>query len=244
MKQAYFLIGFDIETASSLHNYLTLQHSYTHLATVEKVSDIVNYSELQQPVLLFCDMDNLNSREVEAAIATAALPGLVLFSSSLRHGITALKLGAMDLVIKPFTVKRLSVMLTKLTAFYTNHSFSQRYENSNYPSRLTIREPGRLKIINVDDICRINSAGNYVEIHVYPQNKVYLQRNTLAAIMEKLDPAVFARIHRTSIVRKDDIVELRPGDQGDAEVFLRCGTKLTMSRRYRHTLCDIFEQAS
>ncbi|GHG58928.1 hypothetical protein GCM10010919_01010 [Alishewanella longhuensis] len=208
------------------------------------MTDIISYPEFQQPVLLFCDMDNLSIREVETVVATAALPGLVLFSSRLRHGITALKLGALDLIIKPITLKRLSLMLTKLTAFQVNQQYNQRPESSDYPTRLTIREPGRLKIINIDDICRISSAGNYVEIHVYPQNKVYLQRNTLSAVMEKLDPTIFARIHRTSIVRKDDIVELRPGYQGDAEVLLRCGTKLIMSRRYRHTLFDFFEQAS
>jgi len=62
----------------------------------------------------------------------------------------------------------------------------------------------------------------------------------MAAIEKKLDPALFARIHRSSIVRKSDIVELRPGDKGDAEVILKCGTVLTMSRRNRNALADLF----
>ncbi|WP_445769038.1 hypothetical protein [Rheinheimera sp.] len=44
------------------------------------------------------------------------------------------------------------------------------------------------------------------------------------------------------MITKSDIVELRPGDKGDAEVILRHGTRLTMSRRHRAALADLFGQ--
>ncbi|MDX3772640.1 LytTR family DNA-binding domain-containing protein [Chromatiaceae bacterium AAb-1] len=55
---------------------------------------------------------------------------------------------------------------------------------------------------------------------------------------------IFARVHRSAIVRKSDIVELRPGDKGDADVILKDGTQLTLSRRNRQVLSDLLGQTN
>jgi len=49
----------------------------------------------------------------------------------------------------------------------------------------------------------------------------------------RLDPRVFVRVHRTSIVNVGQIVEMHPLFHGDCELVLRRGTRLPLSRRYR-----------
>ena len=58
----------------------------------------------------------------------------------------------------------------------------------------------RLCNIDVEQINFITGAGNYVELHLF-DNKVILHRETLTVLEEQLDPALFIRIHRSSIVR-------------------------------------------
>jgi len=49
----------------------------------------------------------------------------------------------------------------------------------------------------------------------------------------RLDPARFARIHRTVIVNLDRIRYLDPWSHGDQLVVLESGARLTLSRRFR-----------
>jgi DNA-binding LytR/AlgR family response regulator len=56
-------------------------------------------------------------------------------------------------------------------------------------------------------------------------------RAALSGIEARLDPARFARIHRSAIVRLDQVRAWKAGDAGDAVVVLRDGTELPVSRR-------------
>jgi two-component system LytT family response regulator len=80
----------------------------------------------------------------------------------------------------------------------------------------------------------VETAGNYVEVHAGKQ--AYLVRETLDALLEKLDPRRFARVHRKTIVNLDRIQELQAWSHGDFTVVLKDGTKLRMSRRYRQNV--------
>ena len=59
---------------------------------------------------------------------------------------------------------------------------------------------------------------------------------TMAAIEAQLDPARFARIHRSYFVNLDEVASIEPLDTGDARVHLKDGTVLPCSRRHREQL--------
>jgi two-component system LytT family response regulator len=83
----------------------------------------------------------------------------------------------------------------------------------------------------------IESAGNYVCLHVGPES--HLLRETMNGVEERLDPALFVRIHRTAIVNIDRVKELQPLFHGEYQVVLRDGTQLTLSRGYRERLQEV-----
>lgn len=60
----------------------------------------------------------------------------------------------------------------------------------------------------------------------------------MAEVQAKLDPDRFKRIHRSAIVNLDFIRELQPWTGGDLAVFLRDGTRLTLSRTHRHQFAE------
>ena len=100
--------------------------------------------------------------------------------------------------------------------------------------RIVLHERGRVLILEHKDIDWIAAEGDYVRVHA--AGKGYLVRNTMAATEARLDPALFARIHRSTIVRIDAVREVR--SEGDRHwlVVLRDRTKLRMSRLYRSRL--------
>jgi len=102
------------------------------------------------------------------------------------------------------------------------------------PDVLRARSRGAVRIVPLDDVDWIAAAGNYAEAHTAAG--AVLLDESLAALAARLPAGRFARIHRGAIVRLDRIAEVRSLGRGDAEVVLRSGPVLRLSRRYRSAL--------
>jgi two-component system LytT family response regulator len=70
-------------------------------------------------------------------------------------------------------------------------------------------------------------------VQIHADGSSYLHRETLSHLLATLDPARFLRIHRGVIVNVERIREVHPLFNGNAEVVLRDGTRLDLSRRFR-----------
>ena len=106
----------------------------------------------------------------------------------------------------------------------------QVLRDRGFSDRLLIREETRAYFVNVRDISWIESERNYLILHCGA--KSHTMRGTLDSIEEMLDPKLFARINRSSIVRLDAIREMLPWFHGEYKVILHDKTDLRWSRRY------------
>ena len=104
----------------------------------------------------------------------------------------------------------------------------------SYLTRVSVKERGRVAIVELKDVDWIETQGNYLALHVGPA--VHLLRESLARLETQLDPVNFARVHRRLIVAKDRIREVTPAGAGDALLRLTDGTELRLSRLYRDRL--------
>lgn len=102
------------------------------------------------------------------------------------------------------------------------------------PSRFLVRKLGAEFLVAAHDIEFLEAAENYVNLHV--RGRVYPLRSTMTAIQDRLDPARFARVHRSYIVNLDFLDQIEPLDTGDARLLLKNGLRIPCSRRYRSTL--------
>lgn len=102
------------------------------------------------------------------------------------------------------------------------------------PERFLVRQLRKEFLIAAADIEWLQAQGNYVALHV--NSHTYLLRSTLADFMEKLDPAKFARVHRSHAVHLDRVAEIEPLEGGDARIRMKSGALVPCSRRYRSAL--------
>lgn len=103
-----------------------------------------------------------------------------------------------------------------------------------FVERFSVKTGGRIIFISVCEIDVVTSEGNYVKIHT--NGRSHLLRETMKAMEQKLDPKEFVRVRRSTIVRIEQIKELHPLFNGEFEIVLNKGTKLSSSRRYRRNL--------
>ena len=105
---------------------------------------------------------------------------------------------------------------------------------NKYLERLVIKASGRIYFLETSEIDWIEAEGNYVSVH--SAKKTHLLRETISSLESQLDPKQFVRIHRSSIVRIDRILELQPWFHGEYRIILHDGTQLTLSRKHRDNL--------
>jgi two-component system LytT family response regulator len=132
----------------------------------------------------------------------------------------------------------------RLTDFLANRATRpiDGSSSSRTLTRFMIRERERIRFIAAEDVDWIEGARNYVRLHV--GDKSHLLRGPLTAIHAQLDPAMFARIHRSIIVNVDRIGEVQPWVGGDYIAILRSGERLRVSRNFRESVVRPAARAS
>ncbi|MEM6640980.1 MAG: LytTR family DNA-binding domain-containing protein [Pseudomonadota bacterium] len=100
--------------------------------------------------------------------------------------------------------------------------------------RFLVKKLGKEFLVQTDDIEWIESAGNYVNLHV--AGKVYPLRSTMKKTEEKLAERGFIRVHRQAIVNAERLHAFSVTESGDGELHLDTGARVPVSRRYRQVV--------
>lgn len=102
--------------------------------------------------------------------------------------------------------------------------------------RLFIRSRGQVRVVNVDEIDWIEADAKYSRLHA--RDATHRVRESISAVQARLDPAHFARIHRSAIVNLDRVTEVVNLD-GRAHAVLENGVRVPMSRSQKLRLLEL-----
>lgn len=206
-----------------------------------------------RPELVFLDiqMPEMDGFEVLEALDVDPLPQVVFVTAYDEHAVRAFEVRALDYLLKPVDADRFEAAVDRAIEELARGRSAEagaraRDVLSALPrerrvlERFLVRKRGRMFLVPVERVDWIAAAGNYVELHAGSES--HLVRGTLQELDERLDPALFARIHRSTIVNLRRVKELHPWSHGDLLVVLADGTELRMSRRYRDALHGTFGQ--
>jgi two-component system LytT family response regulator len=192
----------------------------------------VRQIQMLEPDLVFLDihLPECDAFEVLRRAGVRKAPAVIFVTAYDEHALKAFEVHALDYLVKPFDDDRFQIALDR----GRDQVAHQRGRADAMSDRVLVHRGGAIRIIKLGDIDWIESAGNYVRLHVGPE--AYLHRQTMQHMEETLNPAKFVRIHRRSIVNVDRIRELRPLFKGSYTVVLDDGTELTLSPVYRGKL--------
>ncbi|HET9451055.1 MAG TPA: LytTR family DNA-binding domain-containing protein [Aggregicoccus sp.] len=206
-------------------------------------------------VMLDVQMPELNGFEVLARLAPQPLPAVIFVTAYDRYALRAFEIHALDYLLKPFDDERFHEALRRAKSQLRLHrvqnlreqllSALATYEGEEaaaapapaapqqpaFIQRLAIKDVGRVVFLDVAEIDWIEAADYYVQIHAGPH--VYLHRETMQSLEQRLDPTRFMRIHRSAIVNQGRIRELRSEGRRELMAVLSCGAVLRVARSYR-----------
>ena len=210
------------------------------------------------PDLVFLDirMPGLSGFEVLQKVSQTQtrLPVVIFVTAFDKYAIKAFEAHALDYLLKPVdpkrfrdAVQRTRTELAKEELLEQSHARVLEFLSSHerlaatragdvatkpeYLERVAVRVQDRFVLVKMQEVDWIESAANYVQLHT--RSRAFMLRMTMGELEEKLDAHQFARIHRSTIVNVDRLVEVKPSLHGDFDVVLEDGTTLRMSRGYR-----------
>jgi len=209
-------------------------------------TEAVEVIQRQSPDLIFLDiqMPELDGFGVLQAMTSTRAPVVVFVTAHDKFALRAFEVHAADYLLKPFDRERFKKALARaLDRVKHREGAAQQAQAAvlaelKPPSRplerLAVKTSGKVIFVKLEDVDYIESAHNYVEVHVDKQS--HLLRETLNSIEARLPAEKFVRISRSVIVHIERVKELQPLFYGEYAVTLHNGTRLTLSRRYRDRL--------
>jgi two-component system, LytTR family, response regulator len=200
-----------------------------------------------KPQLLFLDiqmpgMDGFDIATELCSSKVAPPPHIIFTTAHDQYALRAFEIHAVDYLLKPFTRERLSSAVERarkeiLVNQQPAGNGAASRNAGRYTTRIVFKSRGRIVFLPVSDIRWISAEENYVRINT--QTETHLLRETMARLEEKLDPEMFLRVHRSSIVNLQHVKEVRTEADGEYTVILVNGEKLTMSRGYRSRINEL-----
>lgn len=104
-----------------------------------------------------------------------------------------------------------------------------------------MKENGRTIFVPLDEVEFFEAARNYVQVHAGTGQ--YRVRETLSTFAARLPANNFLRIHRSIIVNRNRVQELRRAFSGKYTITLVSGKQVTLSRSHRGQLAALKDPA-
>jgi two-component system LytT family response regulator len=184
-----------------------------------------------KPDLLFLDvqMPECDGFDVLELLGKDVPPAVVFVTAYDQYALRAFEAGALDYLLKPFDDGRFGLALDR-----AKQKIARVTDRPKRLEYLTVKSAGQVTFVTLASIDWIEAADYYVGLHV--GSKTHLLRRSITELEQDLDPNLFFRIHRSSIVNLSRIRGLKLNEDGEYTVLLESGTCLRLSRRYRRPL--------
>lgn len=198
--------------------------------------------EAARPDVVFLDIRMPGRDGLAVLAALTHRPHVVFTTAHDAHAVQAFELGAVDYLLKPFGAMRFATAVARLrervalpTELEPLDRLREVQETTDKPlERVFVRTGQRLVPVRLRDVSRVDADGDYVALVV--EGRRHLLHMTVSALLPRLDPERFVRIHRSHVVNLDYVVAIRPHDAGRYVVEMRDGVKLVASRSGSQTL--------
>ena len=179
-------------------------------------------------------------------------PSVVFLTAHEEYALDAFEVEALDYLLKPIDDKRFEACLERIRRLLALKRQDSTLPPAHSPiedqtdradqrliRHFIVRRGNTVAFVKTAQVDWIEGLGDYAGIHV--GNKTHLIREPLTRLSARLDTTDFLRIHRSSIVRVERIVQVESLANRDLLVTLQDGTTLRASRSYSANLQKLLQ---
>ena len=230
----------------------------------EALQHVVEFSP--DLMLLDVQMPGMNGFDVLRRLSGSNMPAVIFVTAFDEFAVQAFNANALDYLLKPINDDRLSEAMQRVRQTLEKKEASQHRtrllkllcqitgkeitlddalsqadgETSSFPRRLAIQDGRQTHCVEVESIDWVDAAGDYMCVHA--EGETFVLRGTMKRLEELLNPDIFVRVHRSTIVNRYRVRSMRPHRNGEYFLRLRCDHELKLSRKYKSNV-DRFADA-
>lgn len=224
----------------------------------------------EQPDLMFLDiqMPGLSGLDVLARMPQESAPIVIFVTAFDRYALDAFEAHALDYLLKPINDQRFTQSMARVRDLWRQRNALAQHDKlmqllaaiqgssaidaewlrqhlqtvagQRYADVLPIRDDAETVRVNVATIDWIDAAGDYMCVHA--GGHTYVLRETMKTLESILDPQVFQRVHRSTIVNVQRVRRLRPHTNGEYFLTLQDGQEIKLSRSYRDRVDQLLQR--
>ena len=194
-----------------------------------------------RPDVVFLDVEMPGLSGFEVLRQFERRPFQVVFETAYdEFAVRAFEEQACDYLLKPFTADRLLKALARALDRAADEARlgaleAQLAARDGYLRRLTVKQGGRWRVVGEEEVACFVSRDHYTCVHFGDGREAIIDLS-LASLSGRLDPRVFQRLHRHSLVRLSAVVSLSVSRQGEMWAELANGLRLPVSRSRRRSV--------
>jgi two-component system, LytTR family, response regulator len=199
----------------------------------------------ERPDVVFLDvqMPEMSGFDVVRQVGAPTMPDVVFVTAHDQFAIQAFEVNAVDYLLKPVSEERFAEALQRTRSHLQRRGDASERIVSLLQSlasppktltRIAVRSAGKTRFVDLQDVLWIQGAENYVQLHTATAR--HLVHATIQSMLERLDPDVFVRIHRSAIVNVRHIMQIETAAQGDYLLTLDNGFSVQSSRTYNEII--------
>jgi two-component system LytT family response regulator len=188
------------------------------------------------PQLLILDIRLPDGTGFEVLQGVEALWGarglqVIFLTAYDEYAIQAFDVAALDYLLKPVSQERFSAAIARVRERLAAPPHPpDAHPSAKYARRFLVERRKAAYFLPVDSIHHIAADRNYALLH--SELGEFALRITMDALEKRLDPADFARVSRSSIVRVAAIREVRLSEDHNYALVLHSGEEIACSKRY------------
>ena len=194
--------------------------------------------EQLQPDVAFLDVQMGSLSGLDVACLTAHLCHLVFVTAYDQYAVKAFEAGAIDYLLKPYSDARLQQCISRLqqrlpqAPIRLDRALLQPTVGS-YLSQLKLQLGNKIWLQKTADILYFHASGRYVE--VVTTEREFVVRTPLKELEKQLDPQLFWRIHRSTLINIQQLDHVKTLDSEQMQAWMKGGNKpLAISRSAQH----------
>lgn len=219
-----------------IKEYLSDYASYFLVGEANNGIDAVKIINEFKPDLVFLDiqMPGLDGFEVLEYLEN--IPQIIFSTAFDSYALKAFEVHAVDYLLKPYTEERFKVALSKIEFNFDKMQLvveNLKANSANYPNKILVQTSKKLVTIATKDIYRIEAFGDYSKI--FTKDQSFLSNFGISVIETKLNPEIFLRVHRSSIININYVKEANKNLTAYDIILINDDT-VRVSRGYLHVL--------
>ena len=235
----------DEELARKLmKSFLKDNESIELIAECENGFEGVKMINELKPDLVFLDIQMPKITGFELLELLEHKPQIIFATAYDQYALKAFEFNAADYLLKPYSKDRLNEAVEKVVERVKTEGVENDvaekvsdFPKDEYLDRVVVKDRHKIHIIPVDQIRYIESMDDYVMI--YTNEGRHMKQKTMKYFESGLDPDNFVRIHRSYIVKVEEINEIQQYEKESYIVILHDKTKLKVSKTGYKNLKEI-----